>query len=154
MNSTIFLLSVISLGFLARSRVVILAGLSLLLIKELELNFFLNFFSKKGIEVGLIFLLVAILAPMVLNPVEWEELLNTLKGWKGVIAIIAGLAATQMNSMGLELLNSMPDLIIGIIVGSLIGIILFQGIPVGPLMAAGIAALLVKIFNFLEGTGR
>lgn len=114
---------------------------------------FLNFFSKKGIEVGLIFLLLAILTPMIIDPLEGKELWNTLISWKGIIAMVAGLLATQMNGMGLELLGEMPDLIIGIIVGSLIGIILFQGIPVGPLMAAGIAALLVRIFNLLRGLG-
>ncbi len=153
MNSTFFLIILIFLGFLARSRVVILAGFTLLLVKELELGNFLEFFSRKGIEIGLIFLLLAILTPMVIDPLEGKELWDVLVSWKGFIAVVAGILATQMNGMGLNLLGEMPDLIIGIIIGSLIGIILFQGIPVGPLMAAGIAALLVRFFSLLRGIG-
>ncbi|HHU92238.1 MAG TPA: DUF441 domain-containing protein, partial [Halanaerobiaceae bacterium] len=70
------------------------------------------------------------------------------------VAVIAGILATQFNGMGLRLLEEHPHLVGGIIVGSLIGIVLFRGIPVGPLMAAGIAALLLelleKFFSFLK----
>ena len=149
MNSSIFLISLIILGLLARSRVIVLAALILILLKELKINSSLLFLSKKGIEIGLIFLLLAILAPLILKSVRWQEFKNIMIDYRGVTAIIAGILATQANAMGLELLNELPMLIIGIIIGSLIGIVIFGGIPVGPLMAAGIAALLLKFFDFV-----
>ncbi|MDI3547836.1 MAG: hypothetical protein PWR10_1488 [Halanaerobiales bacterium] len=149
MNTTYFLVLIIVLGFLARSRIVVLAALTLLLLKELNIDVSLSFLSNKGIEIGLIFLLLAILSPMIISPVEWAEVKSTLTSWRGVIAIIAGLLATQFNGMGLKLLNEMPQLIVGIILGSLLGIFFLGGIPVGPLMAAGIAALLVRLFEIL-----
>ncbi|MCG8512541.1 MAG: DUF441 domain-containing protein [Halanaerobiales bacterium] len=150
MNSGIFLISLITLGFLARSRVIVLAALILILLKELKINPLLLFLSKKGIEIGLVFLLLAILAPLLVKPVRWQELKDLITDYRGVIAIIAGILATQANGMGLELLNELPLLIIGIIIGSLLGIVIFGGIPVGPLMAAGIAALLLKFFDFIS----
>ena len=150
MNSGIFLISLITLGFLARSRVIVLAALILILLKELKINPALLFLSKKGIEIGLVFLLLAILAPLLVKPVHWQELKDLITDYRGVIAIIAGILATQANGMGLELLNELPLLIIGIIIGSLLGIVIFGGIPVGPLMAAGIAALLLKFFDFIS----
>jgi len=42
-------------------------------------------------------------------------------------------------------------LIVGLVIGSIFGIIFMRGIPVGPLMAAGITALLIKIFSLLIG---
>ena len=150
MNSGIFLISLITLGFLARSRVIVLAALILILLKELKINPLLLFLSKKGIEIGLVFLLLAILAPLLVKPVRWQELKDLITDYRGVIAIIAGILATQTNGMGLELLNELPLLIIGIIIGSLLGIVIFGGIPVGPLMAAGIAALLLKFFDFIS----
>ncbi len=149
MNTNLLLYFIIILGLLAQSRVIVLAGFSLLLIKELGLTGLTDFLSNKGIEIGLVFLLMAILAPMVLIPMNWEELKNSLGGWKGLIAIIAGLLATQFNGMGLKLLDSNPQLIVGIIIGSLIGIVLLGGIPVGPLMAAGIAAVLVELIGII-----
>ena len=150
MNSGIFLISLITLGFLARSRVLVLAALILILLKELKINPLLLFLSKKGIEIGLVFLLLSILAPLLVKPVRWQELKDLITDYRGVIAIIAGILATQANGMGLELLNELPLLIIGIIIGSLLGIVIFGGIPVGPLMAAGIAALLLKFFDFIS----
>lgn len=148
MNHVFFLYIIIISGLLARSRVIVLAAFSLLLIEELELKPLAEFI-RKGIELGLVFLLMAILAPMLLVPVERNELLKTLGNWKCIVAIIAGILATQFNGMGLKLLEGSPQLVLGIIVGSLTGIILFGGIPVGPLMAAGIAALMVEFIERL-----
>lgn len=145
MSSSIFLIIIIFLGFLAQSRIVVLAGFALLLLKELEIVVSLTFLSKKGIEIGLIFLLLAILAPLIIKPIEISEIKNTFSTWQGIIAIMAGLLATKFNGMGLNLLEDTPQLIIGIIIGSLLGIVLLGGIPVGPLMAAGIAAVIVRL---------
>lgn len=50
---------------------------------------------------------------------------------------------------GLELLKLDPQLIVGLVIGSIFGIVFMKGIPVGPLMAAGITAFLLKLFFFI-----
>lgn len=149
MNNSLFLYIIIITGLLARSRVIVLAAFSLLLINELELIPVSQFISNKGIEIGLVFLLMAILAPILLVPLELEKLANLLGEWKSLVAILGGLLATRFNGMGLKLLEDSPQLVMGIILGSLIGIVLFGGIPVGPLMAAGITALLVEFIEII-----
>ena len=149
MNSSYLLYLIIVLGLLARSRVIVLAGFSLLIIKELGMISFSEFLSNKGIEIGLAFLLMAILAPLIVKPISWDQFKDIFLNWKGLIAIISGLLATQFNGMGLKLLEDSPQIILGIIVGSLLGIVLLGGIPVGPLMAAGIAALLLELFELI-----
>jgi uncharacterized membrane protein (DUF441 family) len=67
------------------------------------------------------------------------------------LALLGGSIATYMNAKGLEILKIDPQLIVGLVIGSIFGIIFMRGIPVGPLMAAGITALLMKIFSFLIG---
>jgi uncharacterized membrane protein (DUF441 family) len=52
-----------------------------------------------------------------------------------------------MNGQGLNMLKLDPELMVGLVVGGIIGIVFFKGVPVGPLMAAGIAALFIKIFD-------
>ncbi|MEJ6950685.1 DUF441 family protein [Natronospora cellulosivora (SeqCode)] len=149
MNISYLLYLIILLGLLAHSRVLVLAAFSLLILKELGMLSISEFLSNKGIEIGLIFLLMAILAPLVLKPFSWAELKDIILNWKVLVAILAGLLATKFNGMGLTLLEDSPQLIIGIILGSLLGIILLGGIPVGPLMAAGIAALLIELIELI-----
>lgn len=150
MNHTYFLIIITLLGFLARSRVLVLAGFTLLIVNEFKFTKIIEFFSNKGIDIGLTFLLLAILSPLIINTLEWEDIKNTFLVWRGLVAILAGLLATRFNGMGLELLSISPQLIVGIIIGSLIGISLFGGIPVGPLMAAGIAAILIKAIELFS----
>ena len=149
MKSTLMLVSILVLGFCARSRIIIVASLLLLLLKEIKIEGIFEFLSNWGIEIGLIFLLLAILSSIVLEPVSVKDLKNIIFSYKGIIAVLAGLMATRFNEMGLGLLNTSPQLIIGIIVGSILGVIILDGIPVGPLMAAGLAALLVRLFEFI-----
>ncbi|AZO93244.1 DUF441 family protein [Iocasia frigidifontis] len=151
MNNTYFLIIIIILGFLAQSRVVILTGFSLLLLIELELERVFGFLANKGIEIGLIFLLLAILSPLLKETLDWKEIKSVLMSWQGIIGIAAGLLATQFNGMGLQLLSEKPHLILGIIIGSLLGILIFDGIPVGPLMAAGIAAVIIYLCEIITG---
>jgi uncharacterized membrane protein (DUF441 family) len=66
-----------------------------------------------------------------------------------VLALLGGALATYMNGKGLDLLKVDPQLIIGLVIGSIFGILFMRGIPVGPLMAAGITAFLLKVFRLL-----
>lgn len=40
-------------------------------------------------------------------------------------------------------MGSQPSTVAGLLVGTVIGVALFRGVPVGPLIAAGILSLLV-----------
>ena len=61
------------------------------------------------------------------------------------MALAGGALATYMNGQGLDLLRLEPQMIVGLVIGSIFGIIFLKGIPVGPLMAAGITAIFVKL---------
>jgi uncharacterized membrane protein (DUF441 family) len=58
---------------------------------------------------------------------------------------LGGALATYLNGGGLKLLQIDPEIIFGVVIGSIIGITFFGGIPVGPLMAAGLTALFLNI---------
>jgi len=147
MRNSMFLVVIALLGIISRSRVIVMASIILLIFYELKIQSFLEFFSDNGIEIGLVFLLLAILSSMVLTPLSIEKLKETLISKEGLIAVIAGLLATKFNGFGLALLSESPKLIIGIIFGSLLGISFLNGIPVGPLTASGIAALFLKLLG-------
>lgn len=79
-----------------------------------------------------------------------KEIIGALSSWPGWLALAGGALATYVNGKGLDLLKLDPQLIVGLVIGSILGILFFRGVPVGPLMAAGITAILFKLFTLIS----
>ncbi|MCF8010860.1 MAG: DUF441 domain-containing protein [Clostridiales bacterium] len=150
MSGVPILIALLVIGVLARSNIIAVSACILLLIKFARLDFLLPMLEKRGLELGLVFLLLSILVPIATGKVTEKDLLYNLTSLPGLIAIIGGAMATHMNQEGLKLLEIDPELIFGLIVGSIFGIVCFGGVPVGPLMSAGLAAFFLQIINFIK----
>ena len=133
------------MGLAARSTSLTLAAGLLLLVRILQVKSLLPLLEERGVEVGLLFLMMAVLIPIALDRVGTEDFLVTFRTLPGLLAIAAGIVATRLNGMGLNLLESQPQIIFGLVVGSIIGIVFLKGVPVGPLMAGGMAALFLYV---------
>ncbi len=144
-NDVIILVAVLILGICAKSNVTAAAAAALLLIKFFNLDRFLPLIERRSLEVGLLFLNLSVLVPMILNDRLLNDVLKTFTSMSGIIAIIAGIIASQLNASGFMFVKNFPQYVIGIIVGTMIGIIFFKGFPVGPLMAGGIMLVFIKI---------
>ncbi len=144
-NDIIILVAVLILGICAKSNVTAAAAATLLLIKFFSLDRFLPLIERRSLEVGLLFLNLSVLVPMILNDKLLNDVLKTFTSMSGIIAIIAGIIASQLNASGFMFVKNFPQYVIGIIVGTMIGIIFFKGFPVGPLMAGGIMLVFVKV---------
>lgn len=138
-------------GLIGRSPIITTAACILLIIKLIHLERYLPVIERRGLELGLLFLTMAVLVPFASEKIGWRDIIHVFTSWPGIIALAGGAAATYMNAKGLEVLKIDPQLIVGLVIGSILGIIFLRGIPVGPLMAAGITALFLKIFSFLIG---
>lgn len=150
MNGVILIAVIFILGWASRSNSLTVAAGILLLLKLLGIKSLFPLLEERGVEVGLFFLMTAVLAPLALERVGIKEINLTFSSLPGLLAIAGGIIATKLNGMGLNLLESQPEIILGLVIGSLIGIIFLKGVPVGPLMAAGVAALflfLIKLFS-------
>lgn len=148
MNGFIFITVIFILGLLARSNSLTLAAGLLLLIKVLGIRSLFPLLEERGVELGLLFLMIAVLVPLALERVGGREILLTFSSLPGILAIAGGIIATRLNGMGLNLLESRPQVILGLVIGSIIGIVFFKGIPVGPLMAGGVAAFFLYVIEF------
>jgi uncharacterized membrane protein (DUF441 family) len=146
-NGFIFITVIFILGLLARSSSLTLAAGLLLLIKVLGIRSLLPLLEERGVELGLLFLMIAVLVPLALERVGGREILLTFSSLPGILAIAGGIIATRLNGMGLNLLESRPQVILGLVIGSIIGIVFFKGIPVGPLMAGGVAAFFLYVIE-------
>jgi len=143
------LIFLIVIGFLGKSNVIAMAACILLAVKLSRLDSLLPFLEQRGVEVGLMFLLLAVLVPFAAGKVSPKELLSTFTTFPGIFALVGGALATHLNGKGINLLTVQPELMIGLVIGSIVGIVFWGGIPVGPLMAGGITAFLLELFNRL-----
>lgn len=151
MNGELLLLLLIVIGMIGRSPIITTAACMLLVVKLIHLERYLPAIERRGLELGLLFLTMGVLVPFASERISLKDIVAVFTSWPGIIALVGGAIATYMNGKGLALLKVDPQLIVGLVIGSIFGIVFMRGIPVGPLMAAGITALLLKIATFLFG---
>lgn len=149
MNGDILLVALIIIGLLGRSKIITTAACILLVVKLISLDRYLPTIERRGLEIGLLFLTMGVLVPFASERITSKDVISIFTSWPGILALAGGAIATYMNGKGLELLKIDPQLIVGLVIGSIFGIIFMRGIPVGPLMAAGITAFLLKISYFV-----
>ena len=99
---------------------------------------------------GLLFLIITLLIPLADGRVGEQEIINNMASLSGVLAITGGAVATYLNTIGIRLMRMDPEVVFGLIIGSIFGVVFLRGVPVGPLMAAGIAALFTGCINILR----
>lgn len=150
MSGVYMLVVLLMVGIFARSNLISSAACILLILKFSRLDMFFPFLEKRGLEIGLLFLLLSILVPVATEKITKNEILYSFLSLPGILAILGGALATYLNGDGLKLLQIDPEIIFGVVIGSIIGITFFHGIPVGPLMAAGLTALFLNIIALFK----
>jgi len=151
MNGELLLVILIIIGLIGRSNMIATAASLLLILKLTSLERFFPAVERRGLELGLLFLTMAVLVPFANEKISWRDVSPLFTTPYGVMALAGGALATYMNGKGLDLLRMEPQMIVGLVIGSIFGIIFLKGIPVGPLMAAGISAMFVKLAELLFG---
>lgn len=147
MIGEVMLVLLIVVGLLGRSHIIATAASLLLILKLTSLERFFPAVERRGLELGLLFLMMSVLVPFASGKIQWKDFSPLFTTVPGLLALLGGALATYMNGRGLELLKMDPSMIVGLVIGSILGILLLQGIPVGPLMAAGITALFIQILR-------
>lgn len=144
------LIILIIIGVIGRAPLIATSACILLVIKLSHLTHYFPLIERRGLEVGLLFLMLSVLTPLAKGKISIGELKDGLFSWPGFFALLGGILATYLNDDGLNLLKEYPELLFSLIIGSIIGIVFLGGIPVGPLMAAGLAAFFLKILELFR----
>lgn len=147
LHELVVLLFIFLLAIVGKNELVATAGALLLVMKFSPLHSLFPILSERGIELGILLLTLSVLTPFAAGQIRPGELLATLKSPAGFVAILAGIMASYLTGHGVEILQTRPEVMVGLIIGSIIGASLLQGVPAGPLVAAGIAAVLIKTLN-------
>jgi uncharacterized membrane protein (DUF441 family) len=148
MNGEILLVTLIIIGLIGQSPIIATAASLLLILKLTSLDRLFPAVERRGLELGLLFLTIAVLIPFANDQIRWHNVVSLFTSWYGILALLGGAIATYMNRKGLHLLRDEPQIIVGLVIGSILGIIFLDGLPVGPLMAAGITIFLIKLLPF------
>lgn len=102
--------------------------------------------DRKGIQIGLLFLTVTALVPLA-RGITLKQAFTSFTTSTGLYAIIGGILGAYLNAQGISLIQLKPEIVPGIILGIIICVIFFGGVPVGPVMAAGFTAILIALFG-------
>lgn len=100
--------------------------------------------AQHSVQLGVFFLLVAVLAPFTQGGITWGHLYRSLTSPPGFLVVGVGAVASYLAARGVRLLQGEPSVMIPLVVGSVLGVSLLGGVPAGPLVAAGLAALLLE----------
>lgn len=143
-------MALLGLALIAKNRLITLAAAAVLVLRVGRAPpQILAFLEAWGVEIGLVFLTLAVLAPLASGRVVVRDLASTLASPVGLAALTGGLVAAWMNARGIEYLQAEPTTIVAMVVGSVLGATFLRGIPVGPLAAAGITWMLVVLMRAL-----
>lgn len=148
-SERIILLTLMALGVAARNALIVTSAGIVLIMQVMRLDRFFPMLEKRGLEAGLIFLLVSVLVPFATGEVGLREIKESFTSFDGLAAIVGGILAAVLSGYGVTLLKVNPEVIVGMVVGTIIGVLVFRGIPVGPLAAAGFTAVLLAMLRWM-----
>ena len=109
----------------------------------------LEWMGSHGLNLGIIILTAAVLVPIADGTVTVQTIIDSFKTPIGIVAVIAGLLAAISGGVGVPLMQTNPNVIPSLIVGTMAGVFFFTGIAVGPLIAAGFTYFVMAILNHL-----
>ena len=140
--NTIALLLVILLilGVLSNNSTITISAAVLLIMQQTFLSSHIPLLEKYGVKIGIIILTIGVLSPLVSGKIQLPDLSGFLS-WKMALSIFVGVLVAWLAGKGVPLMGEQPILVTGLLIGTIIGVAFLGGIPVGPLIAAGILAL-------------
>lgn len=138
------LLILLACGIFSHNTAVTIAAGVLLVLKITPLNEMLPYVQTHGLNIGVIILTIGVLAPIASGKISGESILKSFLSWKSLLAIAIGVFVAWLGGRGVKLMSNQPDVVAGLLLGTVAGVAVLRGVPVGPLIAAGILSLLIS----------
>ncbi len=139
---SLFLVTLIFLGVISQNNSITISATVLLLMQQTALVQFVPLVEKHGLNIGIIFLTVGVLSPLVSGRVQVPPVAEFLN-FKIIASVLIGIFVAWLAGRGVFLMGQQPVLVAGLLIGTVIGVAFMGGIPVDPLIAAGILSFVV-----------
>lgn len=140
----IVLLVLLACGIFSHNSAVTIAAAVLIVLKITPLSSLLPYVQAHGLNIGIIILTIGVLTPIASGKISGESILKSFLSWKSLLAIAIGIFVTWLGGRGVKLMSNQPDVVAGLLLGTVAGVAVLRGVPVGPLIAAGILSLLIS----------
>ncbi|WP_106765965.1 DUF441 domain-containing protein [Paenibacillus faecalis] len=141
--TSLILLAMAALGIISSNTPVTIAMLSLLFLRVSGFHQAFPWLEKYGLNIGIIILTIGVMSPLASGKMSLQVIGESFLNWKSLLAIAVGMLVAYLGGRGATLMTSNPTIVAGLLVGTILGVALFRGVPVGPLIAAGILSLLI-----------
>ncbi|MEK3734676.1 MULTISPECIES: DUF441 domain-containing protein [unclassified Paenibacillus] len=137
------LLGLAALGIISSNSPVAIAMIVLLLVRVTGLHQAFPWLERHGLNIGIIILTIGVMAPLASGKMSLATIGESFLNWKSLLAIAVGMLVAYLGGRGASLMGSNPTVVAGLLVGTVLGVALLRGVPVGPLIAAGLLSLLI-----------
>lgn len=137
---TLVLILLAIISYCAHNNAVTISILILILMRITPLSLFFPYIEKRGIQAGIIILTVAAMTPLASGSLPASSLIKSFSNIQSIIAILVGVFVAWLGGRGVGLMSDQPSVIASLLIGTIIGVAFFRGVPVGPLIAAGIVS--------------
>ena len=141
----LLLIVLLILGVISHNNAITISAAVLLIMQQTLLSNYIPWIDQYGLKIGIIILTLGVLSPLVSGKIQLPEL-SYFVHWKMFASIAVGVLVAWIAGKGVDLMTTQPVLVTGLMIGTVIGVSFFGGIPVGPLIAAGILALVIGKF--------
>ena len=139
----IVLIVLLACGVFSHNTAITIAAGVLIVFRITPLSEFFPLLQTHGLEVGVIILTIGVLTPIASGKIPGDVILKSFMHWKSLTAIAIGLLVAWLGGRGVQLMTNQPNVVAGLLIGTVAGVALVRGVPVGPLVAAGILSLLI-----------
>lgn len=142
-QTLLILLLLLIIGIISQNINISLAALFLLTVRILNMNNLFIWIDRHSFTTGILILTIGVMNPIANGKISAKDVIESFLNWKSILAIIIGIFVSWLGNRGISLMSKTPSTVTGLLIGTLIGVSVFKGIPVGPLIAAGILSLLI-----------
>ncbi|MBP1175922.1 uncharacterized membrane protein (DUF441 family) [Paenibacillus sp. PvR133] len=141
--SSLILLVLAGLGIVSGNSTVTIAMVVLLLVRVTSFHSAFPWLERYGLTIGIIILTIGVMTPLASGKISINQVMESFLHWKSLLAIGIGILVAYLGGRGVTLMSGQPIIVTGLLIGTVIGVAFFKGVPVGPLIAAGLLSLLI-----------
>lgn len=137
------LIVLLACGVLSHNSAITIAAAILIIFRMTPLQVYFPYLQDYALHIGIIVLTIGVLTPIASGRIAGDAILKSFFSWKSVLAILVGVAVAWLGGRGVKLMTNQPNIVAGLLIGTVAGVALLRGVPVGPLIAAGILSLVI-----------
>lgn len=149
-EGTIALLIILALSLALRDYTLAAASGVLLLLGLLRTDAMIVV-NRHGLNAGLFFLMLFLLSPLLSEKNGFVDVWNFFKSPLGFYTVACGIVSSYIGGKGVAYIQTNPQSFFAVLLGTLIGVLFFRGLPAGLLIGAGLVSLVLSFSRILGG---